>query len=161
MRLAERDEVAEPLGAGEDLQEPAVVLGEVVAEEVRLGQAGALEVEVVEDGVLDPRLGQGRGQVLLPDPLGDPDAPRGLAEGLAEVGGVVADLPDPVAPRDHRQDRLVEAPAEDLDPPGLGQRPDAGDVLGVPLDEPLQQRPRGVQDERDLGIPSSTSRNGR
>ena len=72
VRLLERDQVAEPLRAREDLEQPALVLGEVVAEEVVVGQPGALEVEVVEDGVLDPRLGQGRDQVLLPDPLGDP-----------------------------------------------------------------------------------------
>ena len=69
-----------------------------------------------------------------------------------QVGRVVADLPDAVAVGDHRQDRLVEPAAEDLDPPRLDQRPDPSDVLGLPLDQPLQQRARGVQDERDLGI---------
>ena len=46
----------------------------------------------------------------------------------------------------------MEAAAQDLDPPGLDQRPDPVDVVGLVLDQPLQQRPRGVQDERDLGI---------
>ena len=88
VRLVERDGVAERLGAREDLEQPAVVLGQVVAEDVVVGAAGALEVEVVEDRVLDAGLGDRRDQVLLPDPLGDPhpadpgaeESPRGRRE---------------------------------------------------------------------------------
>src|SRR5271165_58605 len=72
VRLLERDRVAEGFGARENLQQAALVLGEVVAKEVVAGDSRVLEMKVVEDCVFDASLGDGRDQMLLPDSLGHP-----------------------------------------------------------------------------------------
>ena len=74
------------------------------------------------------------------------------AEQLFEVARVGADLPDAVAARNARQDRLVERPAEDLDLPALDELAEPVDVLGVMLDEPFQQAAGGVQRDRELRV---------
>ena len=75
-----------------------------------------------------------------------------MREELLEIGREVADLPHPVAVGNHGQDRLVESAAQDLDPARLDQAANLGDVLGVLLDQPFQERSGGVQGERDLRI---------
>ncbi len=129
-----------------------MVLGQVVAEQVVVREAGAVEVEVVEEDVFDAGLGQVGGERLLPDPLGEPGAADVGTEVFLEILGIRADLPDPVAAGDHRQDRLIEPAAEDLDPTGFDHRPQSPHVPRLMLDEPLQERPRGVEDEGDLRV---------
>ena len=75
-----------------------------------------------------------------------------MGKSSSKIGRVVADLPHPVVVGDHRHDRLEEPAAQDLDPARLHQAADAGDVLGMALDQPLQERTGGVQGERDLGV---------
>ena len=55
------------------------------------------------------------------------------------------DLPDPVARRDHRQDRLVERAADDFDSPGRHMPGQPVEIFGMMGVEPFQQRPAGVQ----------------
>ena len=96
--------------------------------QLRLGQAGALEMEVVQHGVFDAGVDQVAGEGLLPDPLGHPHAADRGPQAASQPAGVAADLADAVAARDHRQDRLEVGPAEDLDPSGVDQ-------LGQPIDD--------------------------
>ena len=124
LRVGEGDRVAEPLAAGEDREHAALVFGQQVAGQFRLGQAGALEVEVVEHGVFDAGVDQVAGERLLPDPLGHPQAADRGPQAVLQPAGVAADLADAVPRGDHRQDRLEVRPAEDLDPPlGRPTRP--------------------------------------
>ena len=141
----EGDRVPQLLAAGEDAQHAAFVLGDQVALELRIGQAGHLEVEVVEDRVLDAGVDQVVGEGLLPDPFGNPHAADGRAEAVLQPAGVAADLADAVPAGDHRQDRLEERPADDLDAALGGQFGQAIDILGVDRVEPFHQRTAGVQ----------------
>ena len=74
------------------------------------------------------------------------------AEPRLEPVGVSCDLADAVARGDHRQDRLVERPADDLDPAGCDQAGQAIDIFAVPLVEPFHQRPAGVQRDRQIRV---------
>ena len=58
MRIAKRDQIAEPLGAGENFEEVAFVLGQIVAEELVRSEPGAFEMKVVKNRVFDSSLGQ-------------------------------------------------------------------------------------------------------
>ena len=58
---------------------------------------------------------------------------------------IAADLADAVAGGDHRQDRLVEGPADDLDPALGDQLGQAVEILGMLDVEPFHQRAAGVQ----------------
>jgi hypothetical protein len=59
--------------------------------------------------------------------------------------GVCPDLPDAVPRGDHRQDRLIKRPADDLHAARRDQPRQSLDVFRVPLLDPFQQRPAGVQ----------------
>ncbi len=146
--IAEGDRVPQLLAPREDRHHAAVVLGRVVTGQVVVGQSGGLEVEVVEHGVLDAGGHEVAGERLLPNTLGDPHAADRRPQAVFEPLGVHADLAHPVAGRDHRQDRLEERAADDLNPPlgdQFGQPIDVARVVGV---EPLHERAAGVQ--RDL-----------
>ncbi len=107
VRFVPGHEVPHFLGVREDLEQPAVVFGQVVAEEFGLAETSALEVEVVEHGVLDSGLGQGRDEVLFPNPFGHPHAANRFPEHFLEICGIVTDLSHAVSVGDHRKDRLL------------------------------------------------------
>ena len=69
-----------------------------------------------------------------------------------KIGGECLDLTDAIPLGDHGQDRLEEPAAQDLDPARLDQGAEAGDVVGMPVDQPFQERPGGVQHERYFRI---------
>ena len=92
-----------------------------------------------------PAFDQVVGEGLLPDPFGDPHAADRRAEAVLQPAGVAADLAHAVPAGDHRQDRLEERPADDLDAALGGQFGQAVDILGVDRVEPFHQRTAGVQ----------------
>ena len=102
-------------------------------------------MEVVENGVFDARIDQVAGERLLPHPFGHPHAADGRPQAVLQPAAVAADLADAVAAGDHRQDRLVERAADDLDPPLARKLGQAIDVFGMGRVEPFHQRTAGVQ----------------
>ncbi len=102
-------------------------------------------MEVVENRVFDAGIDQVVGECLLPDPFGNPQAADSRAEAVLQPAGVTADLADAVPAGDHRQDRLEERPADDLDTALGGHLGQAVDILGVNGVEPFHQRTAGVQ----------------
>ena len=116
-----------------------------MAGQLRLGQAGTLEVEVVQHGVLDAGVDQIAGERLLPDPLGHPKAADRGPQAVLQPAGVAANLADAVPRGNHRQDRLEIRPAEDLDPPLLDQLGQPVHVFGMMRGQPFHQRAAGVQ----------------
>ena len=109
----ERNEIAERLIDGENAQRAALVLRDVARMEVP--DPGVAKVLLVEQRVLDARLGQRSRQVGLPDPLGQPYAARPAAEVPGQEVAHHPDLADPVGLGDERQDGFVESAAEELD----------------------------------------------
>ena len=97
--------------------------------------------------VIDAGGGQVAGHVLFPDALGDPHAADVGAEAVLQPGGVGLHLADAIARGKHRQDRLVERAADDLDPAGRDEarRGDRGSRDGwrraIPSSGPLVCRP--------------------
>ena len=146
------NQVAQPLAAGKDRQQPALVLGEQIAAQLGVGQPGHLEVKIVQNGIFDAGVGQVAGQGLLPDPLGHPHAADRRAQPVLQPAAIGANLPDAVAGRDHRQNRFVERPAQDLDPTFAGQLRQPVHVFAVLGVEPLHQRTAGVQGDSQRGI---------
>ena len=116
-----------------------------MAGQLRVGQPGALEVEVVQDGVLDAGIDQVAGIGLFPDAFGRPEAADGGPQAALQPAGVAADLAHAVAGGNHRQDWLEIGPAEDLDPPGVDELRQPIDVVGVMAGEPFHQRAADVQ----------------
>ena len=102
-----------------------------MAGQLRIGQPGALEMEIVEDGVFDAGVDQIAGERLLPHPLGHPNAADGGAEAILQKTGVAADLSDAVPRRNHREDRLEICPAENLDAALLDKLRQPVNVFGL------------------------------
>ena len=82
---------------------------------VVLGDRRGPEMGVVEDRPVVARGDQRRRQVGLPDALGEPRATRSPAERRLELVRHPDQLADPIALRQRGEDRLVPAPADDLD----------------------------------------------
>ena len=152
LRIGERNRVSQPLAAGKHREHAPFVLGQQVAGQLRVGQPGALEVEIVEDGVFDAGVDQVAGERLLPNPLGNPKAADRGAQAILQKPGVAADLADAIPRGNHRQNRLVICPAENLDPPLLDELGQPVDVLGLVRAEPLHQRAADVQRHLQRGI---------
>ena len=72
LRLLKGNCVAQRLAAGKNRDDAAIVLGQVIAVELLFGQAGILEMKIVQDGILDSRLDQVARQGLFPDSFGHP-----------------------------------------------------------------------------------------
>ena len=153
VRLLERDRVAERLGAGEDLEQPAVVLGQVVAEEVvspssRRAGSGSRRGRCTR---CPPRRSPRPG--AAPRPARRPTSRGPGAEELLEIGRVSRG-----SARPGRGAGIIVRIGSKNPPPRISTRPASTsaahprDVFGLLLDQPFQQRARGVQDERDLGI---------
>ena len=151
-RGPEGDDIPEPLAHREDRERRPVPLGEPVAVELILGKTGGLEVGVVEDRPLDSGAGEISGHARIPHPFRQPHAADARLEAALEPGGVAADLADPVAWREHRQDRLVERPADNLDLAFVGQPRQPVEILRVVVVEPLGERAAGVDGDADTGV---------
>ena len=143
--------VSQRLTARENCQQLAVVLRQVGAVELVFHEAGVLEVEVIKDGVLHAGNGQIAGEGLLPNPLGHPQPLHVRAQAAFEPGGVRFNLADPVPRGDHRQNRLIERPADNFNPPAADEPRQPVDVVAVMLVEPFHQRAAGVQRNPQLG----------
>ena len=151
-RGPEGDDIPEPLAHREDRERRPVPLGEPVAVELILGKTGGLEVGVVEDRPLDPGAGEISGHARIPHPFRQPHAADPGVEAALEPGGVAADLADPIAWREHRQNRLVERPADNLDLAFVGQPRQPVEILRVVGVEPLGERAAGVDGDADAGV---------
>ncbi len=146
------DGVAQVFGGAEDLEGDPLLLGDVVAEEVLVLQPYVLEMGVIHDGVLDSRLGQGLGQVGLPDPLSQP-GPCGLvAEVISHRLGELLYLASLVGIVEGHQDGLVVAAGHHLYLAASHQCPDALDQLRPVLGHPIAQRPRVMKGHLDGGV---------
>ena len=143
-RVRERHQVAQALVDREHRHRRALLLGQVVAAE-RLGiEPGEREVRVVDEHELHAGLPQHPRQLRLPDPLGQPHPARGHAPVRLEEVGERLDLADLVPVRQERQDRLVEAAAQQLDLPVGGQAPQQVEGRTRARLEGLEQAPRAV-----------------
>ncbi|MNS13223.1 hypothetical protein D3C72_448110 [compost metagenome] len=139
VRRLEGDHGPERLVDREEAQGRALLLGLVVAEQVVALETGGLEVGVVQDGVFHAGLGQGLGEVGLPDAAGQPGAHGLGADVVLNLAGVLANLTDLVGVRNGREDRLVVAAGDELDLAALDHGLQARDELGVVLGQPGQQ----------------------
>ena len=143
----ERDEVAQPLLGAEQRHERPLVLGDVGAPALLLGDRRRAEVRVVEDRPVVPGVTERRGQGRLPDAFGKPRPARPAPEQTLELIAHPRELPDPVALGERGEDRFRPAATEDLDLAAVhevAQPLDEGRAFGA---QPLEQRTRVV--ERD------------
>ena len=147
--VAERDPIAEALLRAEDPQELALVVGRVGAPVVLLADGCRPEVGVVEDRPVVAAGDQRGRQVRLPDPFGEPRPARPAAEQALQLRAHPLQLPDPVALRERRQDRLEVATAEHLDLVAGGQRRQPLDELGSLQPQPFEQRTAVVERQAD------------
>ncbi len=152
LRLGKRNCVAELLAARENLEQPPLVFGEVIAVQLVVAEAGAFEMVVVEDRVFNSRAGHVGGKVLFPDTLRHPHAADLGTEELFEVPRVGRNLAHPVVRGNSRQDRFVEGAANDFNLAALGQGPDRIDILAVRVGQPFQQATGNVKRNRNLRV---------
>ncbi len=113
--------------------------------------AGVAEVAVVDQGEAHAAAGEQRRESRLPDPLGEPHPRRCGAEMLRAILVHHRDLPERVALREHREHRLVEAAAEQLDLAAGDERAQPGEVVGALALDPLEQRAGVVEGAPDVG----------
>ena len=143
----ERNPVAQPLLRAEHREQVALVLGRVGAPKVLLGDRRRAEVLVVEDRPAVARGLERRRQVRLPDPLGQPGAERPAAGDTLDHRGHAGELVEPVVRGQRREDRLVQAAAQELDLVAVDERPEALEERRPLGCEPLEQRTRVVERE--------------
>ena len=155
------NQVAQPLQARKDRERHPRLLGEVVAEQLRLGEPHGAEVGIVHDRVPDARFAERTGQVRLPDPLGEPEALRGDPKLDGDVAGQLLDLAALVRIGEDREDRFVVAAGQHLDLPAGGERADPLEEVGPVGSQPVEQRPGVVEREADSGMPFQGAEHGR
>ena len=148
--VGERDEVTQALVDREHAERLALLLGEVVPAEVLGLEAGQREVAIVDEDVLDARLVERARQVRLPHALGQPHAARPHTElGLEELAQAL-DLPALVGVGQDRQDGLVEATGEELDPAAGDDLPEQVEGRAGLGPQPVQEAARAVHRHSDL-----------
>ena len=148
----------------EDGEDVAEFLGEPRAEAAGFADAGGAEKGVIDGAPAHAGARQGLGKTGLPDALGEPEPLGAPAEVALDRLAHFADLAEAVARRDAREDRLVVTAGEKLESAGLAEGAQAGDEIGVALQEKIEQRPRYVHrdaqarvalqdfDEREVGV---------
>ena len=152
LRHAKRNQVAQILADREDRQGMAFLLGQVIARQ-RVGvEPGVHEVRVIENRVAEPRRRELLGQPPIPRPLGQPEAAGDRPEPVVQPLREERDLSHRVAVRNHRQDRLVESAAQQLDLIGHHELGEPVQETRLFLLEPLQQRARVVQGQPDARV---------
>jgi hypothetical protein len=144
-----RDEVAELLVDGKDAQAAPLILRDVGRGQVP--DPRVMEMFLVEERVFDARGRQGLRQMRFPDPLGQPQPARPLAEILEEEVVHHPDLADPVLLGDDRQDGLVEPAAQELDLASAGELLDEFPAGPFVLLHIFPERPGKVEGEAEAG----------
>ena len=150
-RLGERDQIPQPFADREHRDLGALLLGHVVAGELRRVHAREREVAVVHQHELDAGVGERPRQVGFPHALGEPHPARAHAEVTLQELGEVLDLTDLVVVGEHRQDRLVKAPGQQLD---LAARRERAEQIERPrrtVAEEFQERARAVHRQANRG----------
>src|SRR6266478_2737392 len=107
---------------------------------------------IIEDGVLDARGGDVRHEILFPHPFRHPHAAYFCLKTFLQEFGVRTNLTDSVSGRDHRQDRLVEPPAHNLNLSAGHEPAESIDILRFVLDEPFHQAAARVQTDGNLRV---------
>ncbi len=82
---AKRKQVAQRFQAGQNFYGVALILGEIVAEELVEFEAGAEKMIVVHQRVFDAGRRERRGQLRLPDAFGEPCTARARAKMFFDV----------------------------------------------------------------------------
>ncbi len=145
LRIGERNRVSQPLAARENRHRSPFVLRDQMARKLLLGHAGAFEMEIVENRVLDAGIDQIAGEVLFPNAFGNPHPTNGRSQAVLQPAGVTADLSHPVARGDQRQYRLVKRTPQDFHPPLIDQTYQTLDVLRLMGVKPFHQRAAHVE----------------
>jgi len=148
-RRPEGDEIAEPLIDGKERDSLAATLGPEGSVQLVPLEATHEEVAVVEDDVAHAGVGQMRRQIGLPHPLGEPQPLGRHAEATFDRLAHPRHLLDPIGGQQGREHRLVEPREQELDVTLRRQAPDQVEVGRVMCFEPLEQRAREVQRERE------------
>ena len=151
-RRREGNHIAEVFADGKDGEGGAVALGEPVAVELVVGEAGRLEVGVVENRPLDAGGGDVAGHPRIPDPFGHPHAGHLRLEPAFEPLRRQSNLADAITGRQHREHRLIERAADDFNLAFGDQTGHAVEVVGMVTVEPLHQRTAGVEGQPNAGM---------
>ena len=155
------NQVAQPLQARKDRERHPRLLGEVVAEQLRLGEPHGMEMGVVHDRVPDARFAERTGQVRFPDAFGEPEALRGDAEFRGDRVGQLLDLAALVGIGEDREDRLVVAAGQHLDLPAGDERANPLEEVGPVGFQPVEQRSGVVERQADAGMAFQGGEQGR
>ena len=150
--FAERDVVTERFLAGEKPDALAAVFGDVGAEEFFWFETGGKKMNVVDESVVDSGGGQCRGELRLPDALGDPGACGATAKMVFKIGRETRDLFALILRGDGDEDGFVETAANEFYLSGgdEGFQPDK--ILGAIFFDPSEERARIVQAHVDAGV---------
>ena len=148
-RRAEGDQVAEPLVDREQPDAVAVGFGVVGTMQLVVAKAAHQKMAVIDEGVFDAGRREIGCQLRLPHPLREPQAGRLDAETALQVCVHSPDLLQPVGAGQRRENRLVESREQQLQPAIGGEPADHVEPGRVVVLEPLEQRPRHVQRQRE------------
>ena len=112
-------------------------------------EAAHEKMTVVEHHVAHTGVGQVGRQIRLPHPLREPQPRRLDSEAALDRLAHPRHLLDPIGGDERREHRLVESGQQELDVTVRRQPPDHVEVARVVRFEPLEQRARDVQCERE------------
>ena len=150
--VAKGNQVAENFQAGNDFHRVTEIFGEGVAVELFEVEAGAEEMIVVDERVIDAGGRERRRDFGLPYAFREPCAARTSAEMLVDVGGEARDLFAAVFMRDRDEDGLVEAAADHFDLAGAHERAQNVEIFGMEALDPLEERARIVKAGANRGM---------
>ena len=109
-------------------------------------------MRIVENDVFRAGGGHVGCQALFPNPFRYPHAANLCAQAVFQIIAIAANLPDPIARGNHRQNRLEEGAADDFHSPRRHQRRQAIQIFRMMRIEPFDQRAAGVQRDLELRV---------
>jgi len=130
----------------------AEIFGESVAVKLREIEAGAEEMIIVDERVLDAGERERGGDFGFPDAFREPRAARAHVEMLFDVAGEPRDLFAAVFGRDRNQDGFVKTSADNFDLAGARERAKNVEIFRMGAFDPLEEGAGIVESGADRGV---------
>src|SRR5579864_3260837 len=145
VRRAKGNEIPKGLETGNQTNGLSLILGNECSEELAGVESSVEEVVVVDESIFHSRGGKNRGQLRLPNTLGEPRAARALSKMKRNIIRQALNLLTRILSGDSNQNWLVKTAAQEFYLSALDKSFQILEIFRMSLFEPFQQPSRIVQ----------------
>src|SRR5579859_225476 len=152
VRAAKGNEITKGLETRNQTDGLGLILGNESSEELAGVESGVEEVVVVDEGIFHTCGSENRGQLRLPNALGEPRAARALSKVKRNIIREPLNLLASVLSGDGNQNGLIKTAAQEFHLSALDKNSEALEIFRMGFFEPFQQPPRIVQADAKKGM---------